>query len=225
MLGSPEEPGYAWRVSTDPGLGPKSSRTDPGVGGKPPEAPSSVHVEPPPRPLQSDSVEAVLDGFGKDRPDRARVKPLKESTPLPPEVKPSQKGISTSPGQRQRSTQKRALYILITAACLLLVVGLAWFAKPGAGGDGAATATATATAPVTATVTATATATATATSVEALPTAPVVTATAKPTMTAKSSAGPALTTPPPPVPTGTASAATSSGPTGPDPKNDVKRTM
>ena len=240
MLGTAPNARYAQPVSTDPGLGPKSSRTDPGLGGKEPAAPTpappasepSVQVAPPPRPEQVDSVEAVLDGFGKDRPDRARVKPLKETTPLPPEIRPSQKGISTSPDQRQTS-RKRVLYILITLICVLAVILLALVGNPFAGPKPQPTVTnATVTAPTQTqlNVPPPPTPTLVPTSVDSLPVA--TTTSTSPLATAKStskpSAGPTLTTPLPVPTTSVTPATTTSAPpasSGIDPKNDVKRTM
>lgn len=214
-FGCSADAGYNRSVPTDPGLGPSSQK---------PAAPPEGGAE---RPKQVDSVEAVLEGFGKDRPDRPRIKPAPESTPLPDKVGPVKPpGASTThPAMRKVESRRKVFFAALTAVCILVVAFVAWKAREPAAPQPVSTTTSATLPPPPATTAepqvqpipvenlAPAAAAATAPTVGGTA---VGAATARPVATA-ASAKPALTLPPP-VPTTTA-------PAGPDPKNDVKRTM
>jgi hypothetical protein len=171
-----------------------------------------------------DSVEAALEGFGAHRPDRPRIKPLPEATPLPdaPVRRRRGEGSTTSPGRRQIETRKRTGYILLTLLCVGVAIFVAWRMSASSTPETVSTSTNATLPPPAPTPTPTETIQGTSVPVENL--APVPSdmtpkplATTKPTVTAK-----ATTT----APTVTAPATTTApASSGVDPKNDVKRTM
>lgn len=199
---------------TDPGLGPSSKPAD---SSEKPEESGTHQVK------QADTADVLLEGFGANRPDRGRILPQKEMTPVPEQAKPGRPagGSTTHPAMRKIHRRRQTTFIVIIGACILGAILVAWKMSSPSSTEPVATSTnATVSPPPTATVTDTVP------QIQPIPvenlapvttdTAPVVTGkptakpTAKPTTSAPATA-PAVTTAP-----------TSSGP---DPKNDVKRTM
>jgi hypothetical protein len=221
-FGCSEDPGYNSAVPTDPGLGPDSSKPD---GSKDKDGPEESGVQE--RPKQVDSVEAVLEGFGAQRPDRPRIKPLPEPTPVPDApvqrrgLRPKD-GSTTSPGRRQIETRRRYGAFVVVLLCVIVVCFVAWKMHGSDAPETVSTSTNATLPPPAPTPTETSTSS---------PGIPVENLTPSPTETAVATVQP--TGPIKVLPTAKTAAptvsvpATTAAPTtsGPDPKNDVKRTM
>jgi hypothetical protein len=149
-------------VEATPASGPvkvdKNAVTEPGIG----------KVE-----RKNDTVDALLDGFGTDRPNLPRIMPNVDTTP-PPE--PVRKELTpTAPGKRQR-TRNMVVATLVTFAVVAAVgVGLVKYgnnntATPAPTTTVTVTVTATATAPTTTTATTETVPSITTTAIESLPT-------------------------------------------------------
>ena len=217
-LGTSRKPGYISAVPpTDPGLGPSSKPAD---SSEKPEESGTHQVR------QADTADVLLEGFGAQRPDRGRILPQKESTPIPEQVKPGRPagGSTTHPAMRKIHRRRQTAFFLIIAACVLGAIFVAWkVASPSTPEPDPVAATTTANIPPPPTTTVT----------NAVPTiqpipvenlAPSPTDTAPTAVTARPTAKP--TAKPTTSATTTAPAAiTAPTSTGPDPLNDVKRTM
>lgn len=218
-FGTSSEPGYNSPVPTDPGLGPKSS-PDVSKDDKPEKPEESGKRQLP--ALQADSVDMLVEGFGAQRPDRPRIKPLPEATPVPEHVKGLRPagGSTTHPAMRRVATRRRNLFIALTAVCVLVVAIFAWKATSPTPPPTLSTSTNATLPPPPAPTTTNTGLQIQPIPVENLGVAPTETAvgTVKPATTAK----PTVTAKPTTTEPTTTTAPTTSGP---DPKNDVKRTM
>ena len=177
---------------------------------------------------QADSVDMVLEGFGAARPDRGRILPQKSETPIPAPVKPGRPegGSTTHASMRKVQRRRQAAFGLVIGVCILGAILVAWkMSSPGTSEQPVQTSTnATLPPPPTNTTTTTNVAP----TIQPIPVenlAPVATNDTAPKPTVKA---PATAKPTASAPVGTATAPTgTTAPTssGPDPKNDVKRTM